>query len=80
MIRKKGIHISQVRKMLDSGQPVSLTVVRLKTGALIQYDNAVSLRYDYYKGTRSIKLLKSGEIRLIHDVCIIGIDDFEVYL
>jgi len=77
---KKGIHISQARKMLDSGQPVSLTVVRLRDGSLIHYEQAVSLRYDYYKGTRSIKLLKSHQIRTIHDVCIIGIDDFEVYL
>lgn len=66
--------------MLDSGQPVSLTVVRLKDGSLIRYENAVSLRYDYYKGTRSIKMLKSGQIRTIHDVCIIGIDDFDVFL
>lgn len=77
---KKGLHISQARKMLEHGQPVDLTVVRLKNGALIRYDNAVSLRYDYYKGTRTIKLLNSGEIRTVHDVCIIGIDDFEVFL
>lgn len=80
MISQKAIHISQARKMLDSGQPVELTVVRLKDGSLIRYENAVSLRYDYYKGTRSIKMLKSGQIRTIHDVCIIGIDDYEVYL
>lgn len=77
---KKGIHISQARKMLDSGQPVSITVVRLHNGSLITYENAVSLRYDYYKGTRTIKMLKSGQMRTLHDVCIIGIDDFEVYL
>jgi len=77
---KKGIHLSLARKMLDSGQPVSLTVVCLRDGSLINYENAVSLRYDYYKGTRSIKLLRSGQIRTLHDVCIIGIDDFDVYL
>lgn len=80
MISQKAIHISQARKMLDSGQPVELTVVRLKNGSLIRYENAVSLRYDYYKGTRSIKMLKSGQIRTIHDVCITGIDDYDVYL
>ncbi len=66
--------------MLDSGHPVSLTVVRLRDGSLIHYTGAVSLRYDYYKGTRTIKILKSRQIRTIHDVCIIGIDDFEVFL
>ena len=80
IIAKNAIHMSQARKMLDSGQPVSLTVVRLKNGALIRYENCVSLRYDYYKGTRTIKLLKSGQMRTIHDVCIIGIDDYEVCL
>lgn len=66
--------------MLDSGQPVSLSVVRLKDGSLIHYEKAVSLRYDYYKGTRTIKLLTSHQIRMIHDVCIVGINDYEVFL
>ncbi|MCM1297771.1 MAG: hypothetical protein NC311_19715 [Muribaculaceae bacterium] len=77
---RKAIHISQARRMLDSGEPVDLTVVRLKDGALIRYDRAVSLRYDYYKGTRTVKQLRSGQIRLVHDVCIIGINDYEVFL
>lgn len=80
MINYKAIHISQARKMLESGQPVNLTVVRLRNGALIQYNNVISLRYDYYKGTRSIKILSSGQIRTIHDVCIIAINEFEVFL
>lgn len=43
-------------------------------------EDVVSLRYDYYRGTRTIKFIRSGQIRLIHDVCIIAIDDFEVFL
>jgi len=77
---RKAIHISQARKMLDRGAPVALTVVRLSNGALIQYDKVVSLRYDFYKGTRTIKVLASHQIRTIHDVCIVAIDDFNVYL
>ncbi len=76
----KARHITQARAMMDRGQPVSLTVVRLKDGSLIHYEDAVSLRYDYYKGTRNIKLLKSHQIRMVHDALIIGINDFEVYL
>lgn len=65
--------------MLDSGKPVSLTYVK-KNGQIMNVDNAVSLRYDYYAGTRTIKLLHNGRKRTIHDVCIIAIDDFEVFL
>lgn len=75
----KAIHISQARAMMDTGKVVNLTVVR-KNGSLFHAKEVVSLRYDYYKGTRSIKSIRSGEIRTIHDICIIGIDDFEVFI
>lgn len=65
--------------MLDSGRPVSLTVVK-RNGTLWQLDDVVSLRYDYYKGTRRVKFLRSGQIRMIHDCLIIRINDFEVFL
>lgn len=77
---RKAIHISQARKMLDTGRPVELRVVKLKDGSICTFKNAVSLRYDYYKGTRTIKALASHQIRTIHDVCIIGIDDLDVFL
>lgn len=75
----KSIHISQARKILDRGKPVSLRVVTSK-GTVLEAENVVSLRYDFYGGTRSIKWLASGQIRTIRDVCIIGIDDFEVFI
>lgn len=77
---RRAIHISQARKMLDHGEPVDLTVVKLKDGSLTLFKKVVSLRYDYYKGTRTIKSLISHQIRTIHDVCIIAINDFEVFL
>lgn len=76
---KKAIHISQARAMMDRGKVINLIVVR-KNGALFQANEVVSLRYDYYKGTRQVKFIRSGQIRTIHDVCIIGIDDFEVFI
>lgn len=75
----KAIHISQARAMLDRGDVVNLTVVK-RNGTLFPAKEVVSLRYDYYKGTRQIKFIRSGQIRTIHDVCIIGIDDFEVFI
>lgn len=74
------IHISQARKMLDSGKPVSLTYVKKKDGSVIRAENIVSLRYDYYTGLRTIKFLRNGQKRTIHDMLIIGIDDFEVFI
>lgn len=73
------IHISAARKMLDAGQPVSLRYVK-KNGQIMEAENVVSLRYDFYTGMRTIKFLHNGQKRSIHDVCIIGINDFEVFL
>lgn len=73
------LHISTARKMLDSGQPVSISYVK-KNGQVMSVDNVVSLRYDYYSGLRTIKLLRNGQKKSIHDVCIIAINDFDVFL
>ncbi|MYM13731.1 hypothetical protein [Muribaculum intestinale] len=73
------IHISQARKMLDSGQRVSLVAVK-KNGSLLTADDVISLHYDFYSGTRTIKFLRSGQKRLIRDCCLIRINDFEVFL
>lgn len=65
--------------MLDSGQPVELVYVK-KNGTLARMEHAVSLRYDFFTGLRTVKLLRNGQKRTIRDVCIIGINDFEVFL
>lgn len=66
--------------MLDAGQPVTLRYVKLKDGSIINAENVVSLRYDYYTGMRTIKFLRNGQIRSIHDCLIVGINDFDVFL
>lgn len=76
---KKAIHISQALAMLNRGERVSLRGVTVK-GKILPCEDVISLSFDRYKGTRSIKFVRSGQIRTIHDVCIIGIDDFDVYL
>lgn len=65
--------------MLDAGQPVSLVYVK-RNGQLMKAENVVSLRYDFYTGMRTIKLLRNGQKRSIHDVCIIAVNDLEVFL
>lgn len=76
----KAIHISQARALLDSGQPVSIAYCKLKDGSIITAANVVSLRYDFYTGMRTVKFLRNGQIRSIHDCLIIGINDFDVFL
>ena len=75
----QALHLTQALAMLYAGSPVSLRVVTAR-GRIMPADNVISLSYDRYKGTRSIKFLRSGKIRTIHDVCIIAINDFDVYL
>ncbi len=38
------------------------------------------LRYNFYQGTRQMKLLDSRQIRQVRDVCIFEINGLEVFL
>ncbi len=78
----QSIHINEARRILDRGEPVTMSVVK-KDGSmlLITKDNpAVSLSYDVYTGLRTIKLLRSGQKRSIRDCLITSINDFDVFL
>ena len=71
--------MTQALSMLNSGSIVSLRIISAR-GRLLCWNDVISLSFDRYKGTRSVKFVRSGQIRTIHDVCIIGIDDFDVFL
>ncbi|MBQ2299358.1 MAG: hypothetical protein II278_08285 [Bacteroidaceae bacterium] len=73
------VHISTLRRMLQAGDPVNLSLWT-KTGEIQHYNNAVPLRYNFYSGTRQVKLLDSHEIRTVRDVCIFEINGMEVFL
>ncbi len=76
------IHINEARRILDKGDPVSLSVVK-KNGSILNItkDNpVVSLSYDVYTGLRTVKFLRSGEKRTIRDCMIIAINDYDVFL
>lgn len=64
--------------MLNAGDPVTLTVLTAK-GEIRIYENCVALPHKEKKTYRNIRLLKSGEIRKIRDILIIGINDLEVF-
>ena len=44
------------------------------------WHRCVSLRYDFYKGTRHMKLLDSNEIRTLRDACVFEINGMEVFM
>lgn len=73
------VYIETARKMIDSGDPVDLTVLT-KDGRILRMENCVGLKYDFRQGTRRVKLLKSREIREIRDVLIMEINNMTVYI
>ena len=70
----QSIHISTLRKILDSPEPVDLRLWT-RSGEIQSWHLCISLKYDFYKGTRRMKLLDSNEIRQLRDVCIFGSSD-----
>lgn len=74
----RSIHISTARTMLNSGDPVDISVWK-SDGSIIHLHNVISLRYSFYVGWRNVKILASGECRL-RDCCIFRINDLEVFL
>ncbi len=75
----RSIHITTARTMLNSGDPVDLSVWK-SDGSILELHNVISLRYDYYGGWRNVKLLTSGQMRRIRDCCIFRVNDLEVFL
>ena len=73
------IHISTLRKLLQSPEPLDLTLWT-RSGEIQHWRRCISLRYDFYKGTRRMKLLDSNEIRQLRDVCIFEVNGMEVFL
>ncbi len=73
------IHINIAREILETGKPVDLKVFT-KKGELMVCNEVVSLSSYFRGGTRKLKFIRSGEIRQIRDVCIVEINDEEVYL
>ena len=73
------IHISTAQAMMLRPDPVDLVVFK-SDGSLVHYPNVISLKFDFYKGTRTIKFLRSNEIRTVRDVCISKINGLEIFL
>ena len=46
----------------------------------LMLQRSVSLRYDFYKGIRKMKLLDSNEIQQLQDACVFEINGMEVFM
>lgn len=73
------IHLSTACELMQKPEPVNLTVLK-KDGGLMELEQCTSLRIDKYKGTRRVKMLRSGEIRMIRDCLILYVNGMEVVL
>lgn len=73
------IHINTLREILSHPEPVDLSLFTAK-GEIQHYTNCISLRYNFRTGTRTVKLLASGQIRQVRDACIFQINGMEVFL
>lgn len=73
------VHLTTARQMLNSGDPVDISVWR-SDGSILELRNVISLRYSFYGGWRNIKLLQSGQMRKIRDCCIFRVNNLEVFL
>ena len=73
------IDLKTARRMLNRGEPLDILAWK-SNGEILHLQNCISLRYDFATGTRNIKLLNSGQIRRIREVCIFSINGCEVAL
>ena len=73
------IHISTARKILQAPEPVDIKCWT-KDGRILELQNVLPLRYNFYEGTQQVKILKSGQIRTIRLCLIFEINGMEVFL
>ena len=73
------IHITTLKRMLQSPEPVDLKLWT-RSGEIQSWHRCISLRYDFYKGTRSMKPLDSKEIQQLRDVCVFDINGMKVFM
>lgn len=73
------VHISTARTMLNSGDPVDISVWK-SDGSILELRNVISLRYSFYGGWRNVKILASGECRRIRDICLHRVNNMEVFI
>lgn len=73
------LHLSQARKIIESGDPVNITFWK-KNGEIVIASNVVCTSSYFSGNSFNIKFLTSGVIRKIKAVLIWQVNDEEIYL
>lgn len=73
------IHINTAIKLLNSGEPLTIDVVK-KNGELIRLNNAVGIDTYHRGGTFKVRLIDSKQIRQFRNVLLVAINDEEICL
>ena len=83
-MQEKLLRYQHVRRLVErtdvDGNPVpfKLKYISKSTGELIVAENVITTSVNVKKRKRNVKFLNSGEVRTIHDVLIVGIDDTRI--
>lgn len=83
-MQEKVLRYQHVRRLAErtdeNGQPVpfKLKYISKSSGELIVADNVITTSVNVKKRKRNVKFMNSGEVRTIHDVLIVGIDDTHI--
>ena len=75
----QAIHISTAKRILQAPEPVSLRCWT-KDGRILELNNAIPLRYNFYEGTQQFKIIASRQIRTIRLSCIFELNGMTVFL
>ena len=73
------VHISTVRKILMTPEPVSLRCWT-KSGGILVLTDAIPLKYNFYEGTQQFKILASRKIRTVRVNLIFELNGMSVFL
>ncbi len=75
----QGIHISTARKMLQAPETVDFRCWA-KDGRILEFRDALPLRYNFYEGTQQFKLMNSQQIRTVRLNLIFELNGLPVFL
>lgn len=73
------LHLSDARKIIESGDPFSLTFMK-KNGEIVNATNVVCTSSHFHGNTFNLKFLDSDQFRKIKAVLIINVSGEELFL
>ncbi len=79
-MKTRSIHRLDALHLLKDGREHKLRLWKLSTGDILTYNRAQLIGRHERGGLSRLRLLPSGEIRAVRDVCIFEIDDLSIFL